>query len=96
MVELTGIPSQNNENVMDDVAHLVELANISNYHPSQVYIVMAGKIRFSAALKSILLKASSGEHCVSRNFVHLVTLQGTGVRLIVYLVLHQIKYVTER
>ena len=38
MIELTGIPSQNNENVMDYVAHLVELANISNYHPSPVDI----------------------------------------------------------
>ena len=38
MVELTGIPSQDNENVMDYIAHLVELANISNYHPSQVDI----------------------------------------------------------
>ena len=38
MVELTGIPSQNNENVMEYVAQIVELANISNYHPSQVDI----------------------------------------------------------
>ena len=37
-VELTGIPSQNNKNVMDYVAHLNELANISNYLPSQVDI----------------------------------------------------------
>ena len=32
MVELTGIPSKNNKNVMDYVAHSVELADNSNYH----------------------------------------------------------------
>ena len=37
MIELTGIPSQDNENVMDYIAHLVELTN-SNYHPIQVDI----------------------------------------------------------
>ena len=57
---------------------------------------MAGKIRFSGARKSVLLKTSLGEHCAPRNFVHLVTLRGTDVRLIVYLVVHQMKYVTER
>ena len=36
MVELTGILST--ENVMEYIAQLVELANISNYHPSQVDI----------------------------------------------------------
>ena len=57
---------------------------------------MAGKIGFSGARKSMLLKASSGELCAPHNFVHLVTLRGTCVRLIVYLVVHQMKYVTER
>ena len=57
---------------------------------------MAGKIRFSGVQKSVLLKASSGEHCVPHNFVHLVTLQGTCVGLIVYLVVHQMIYVMER
>ena len=56
----------------------------------------AGKVRFSGARKSVLLKASSGERCAPRNFVHLVALQGTCVRLIVYLVVHQMKYVMER
>ena len=56
----------------------------------------AGKIRFSGARKSMFLKASSGERCAPRNFVHLVTLQDTRVRLIVYLVVHQMKYVMER
>ena len=57
---------------------------------------MAGKNRFTGAQKSVLLKASSGERCALRNFVQLVTLRGTRVRLIVYLLVHQMKYVTER
>ena len=57
---------------------------------------MAGKIRFLGAQKSVLLKASSGEWCTPHNFVHLVTLQGTRVCLIVYPVVHQMKYITER
>ena len=61
-----------------------------------ITVSMAGKIRFSSAQKSMLLKASSGEHCVPCNFVHLLTLRGTCICLIVYLVLHQIKYVRER
>ena len=40
----------------------------------------------------MLLKASSGERCACRNSVHLVTLRGTCVRLVV----HQMKYVMER
>ena len=56
----------------------------------------AEKIRFSGARKSVLLKASSGERCAPRNFVHLVTLRGTRVHLVVYLVVHQIKYAMER
>ena len=58
--------------------------------------IMAGKIIFSGARKSLLHKASSGERCAPRNFMHFVTLQGTLVRLIVYLVSHQMKYVMER
>ena len=59
---------------------------------------MAGKIRFSGARKSVLLKAISGERGAPRNFVHLVTLRDTHVRLIVYLVVlvHQMKYVIDR
>ena len=56
----------------------------------------AGQIKFSGARKSVLLKASSGERCAPRNFVHLVTLRGTRVHLIVYLAIHQMKYVVER
>ena len=57
---------------------------------------MDGKNRFTGVQKSVLLKASSGERCALRNFVQLVTLRGTRVRLIVYLLVHQMKYVTER
>ena len=56
----------------------------------------ARKISFSGARKSVLLKASSGERCAPRYFVHLVTLRGTRVHLIVYLAVHQMRYVTER
>ena len=55
----------------------------------------AGQIKFSGARKSVLLKASSGERA-PRNFVHLATLRGTRIRLIVHLVVHQMKYVMER
>ena len=51
----------------------------------------AGKIRFSATQKSVLLKASSGERCGPHNIMLLVTLGGTCVRLIVYLTMHQMK-----
>ena len=51
----------------------------------------AGKIRFSATQKSVLLKASSGERCGPHNIMLLVTLGGTCVSLIVYLVMHQMK-----
>ena len=58
---------------------------------------MVGKIgRFSGARKSVLVKAGSGEHCATSNFVHFVTLRGTCVCLIMYLVVHQMKYVVER
>ena len=56
----------------------------------------AGQIKFSGARTSVLLKASSGERCEPRNFVHLVTLRGARIRLIVHLVVHQMKYVMER
>ena len=39
-------------------------------------LVRAGKIRFSSAWKSVLLRVSSGERCAPRNFEHLVTLRG--------------------
>ena len=61
-----------------------------------VIVTRAGKISFSDARKSVLLKATSKEHCMPRNFVHFVTLRGTCVRLIVYLVLQEMKYVMER
>ena len=51
----------------------------------------AGRIRFSGTQKSVLLKVSSGERCASCNFVLLVTLGGTHVCLIVYIVAHQMK-----
>ena len=50
------------------------------------------KLGFLVQQKSVLVKASSGERCVPRNFVHLKTLQGTRIHLIVYLLMHQIKY----
>ena len=43
----------------------------------------------------MLLKASSGERRAPRNFVLLVTLQGTRVQLIVYLIVRQMKLVME-
>ena len=66
-----------------------------DFFDSHVFLT-AEKIRFSGARKSVLLKASSGERCAPRNFVHLVTLTNTRVRLIVYLAVHQMKYVMER
>ena len=54
-------------------------------------IFRTGKIRFSGARKSVLLKASSRERCVPQNFVYLATFRGTRVHLIVYLV-YQMKY----
>ena len=61
-------------------------------------VIISGleKIRFSGTRKSVLLKASSGERCAPQNFVHLVTFRGTRVHLIVYLVVHQMKYLMER
>ena len=56
----------------------------------------AGQIKFSGARKSVLLKASSGERCAPRNFVHLVTLQVTHVCFIMYLVMYQMKCIMER
>ena len=56
---------------------------------------MAGKIRF-ATRKSVLLKAISRERCAPYNFVLLVTLGGTLVRLIVYLAVYQMKWIMER
>ena len=44
----------------------------------------AGKIRFSGARKSVLLKASSGERCAPQNVVHLVTFRDTRVHLILW------------
>ena len=44
-----------------------------------------GKIRFFRERKSVLLKASSREHCAPRNFVLLVTLRSKSVCLTVYL-----------
>ena len=61
-----------------------------------LHLHRAGKISFSGARKSVLLKASSGEHYAPCNFVHLVTLRGTLVHLTLYLAMHQMKYVMER
>ena len=57
---------------------------------------LTGLDRFSGARKSVLLKASSGECCAPQNFVHLATFRGTHAHLIVYLVVHQRKYLMER
>ena len=73
-----------------------ELKNLG-FTPAKLFISdsmcheRAGKIRFSGAQKSVFLKPSSGEHCAPRNFVLLVTLESTRARLIVYLVMHQMK-----
>ena len=50
-----------------------------------------GKNRFFGTGKSMLLKASSGEHCAPCNFVLLATLGGTQVHLTVYLIMNQMK-----
>ena len=50
----------------------------------------AGKITFSGTRKPVSLKPSL-ERCAPRNFVLLVTLGGTWVRLIVYLAVYQMK-----
>ena len=50
---------------------------------------------FSGTRKSVLLNASP-ERCAPRNFVLLVTLRGTRVRLIVYLAMYQMKQIMER
>ena len=55
---------------------LVQIVNSENYWQSK-----AGKIRFSGARKSVLLKASSEERCAPQNFVHLVTFRGTRAHL---------------
>ena len=49
------------------------------------------KNKFSGMQKSVLLKAGSRECFVPHNFLLFVTVQGTHVCLIVYLVVHQIK-----
>ena len=41
-------------------------------------------------------RESSGERCVSRNFVLLVTLGDTSVCLIVYFAVYQMKWITYR
>ena len=46
--------------------------------------------------KSVLLKAKSRKHCVPHNFVLLVTLEGTDVRLNMYLAGYQMKLIMER
>ena len=49
----------------------------------------AGKICFFGERKSVHLIASSGEHCVPRNFVLFVTLRSKSVCFTVYLTVHQ-------
>ena len=51
---------------------------------------------FSDTRKSVLLKTSSGERCAPRNFVLLLTLVSTRVRLIVYLAVYQMRLIMER
>ena len=48
---------------------------------ANLHTCRAGKIRFSGARKFVLLKASSGDCCAPCNFLLLVTLRGTRVRL---------------
>ena len=78
-----------------------EQLNVVNYYQEVSQLKLkwgsrAGKIRFSGARKSVLLKPSSGERCAPQNFVQLVTFRGTRVHLIMYLVVHQMKYLMER
>ena len=49
----------------------------------------AAKIKFSGTCKSMLLKASSAEHCAPSNFVLLLTLGGTLIHLIMYFTVYQ-------
>ena len=65
--------------------------NLGTRNKILVWSNRAGKIRFSGARKSVLLKLSSRERCAPHNFVLPVTLQGTCVRFIVYLIVHQMK-----
>ena len=60
------------------------------------YHYRTGNVRISGAQKSELFKASSGERCAPRHFVQILNLRGTRLRLIVYLVVQQMKYVIER
>ena len=49
----------------------------------------AAKIKFSGTCKSMLLKASSAEHCAPCNFVLLLTLGGTLIHLIMNFTVYQ-------
>ena len=72
------------------------LGHLERYTPLNSMYFRAAKISFAGARKPVLIKASSGKRCAPRNFVQLVTLRDTHVRLIVYLVVHQMKYVMEK
>ena len=67
------------------------LSNLFKIIPSQTSADRAGKIRFPCTQKSVLSKPSLGECCAPRNFVLLVTLQGTCIPLIMYLIMHNMK-----
>ena len=56
-----------------------------------IVVFRVGKVRFSGTRKFVFLKASSEERCAPHNFVLLVTLRGTRVRLIFYVAVHQMK-----
>ena len=64
------------------------------YHDFSIIFVTftrAGKIRFSGARNLVLLKASLGERRAPHNFELLLTLRGTCVHIIVYLIVDQMK-----
>ena len=83
-----------------DISKLIQSNVLFKNNKTQFFPIFqeklrAGKIRFSGARKSVLLKASSGGRCAPKNFVHLATFRGTRVHLIVYLVVHQMNYLME-
>ena len=72
------------------------LEYLERYTPLNSMYFRAAKISFAGARNSVLIKASSGKRCAPRNFVQLATLRDTHVRLIVYLVVHQMIYLMEK
>ena len=77
-------------NIRQNYTSVLVLSFLWNLRNSNT--LRAGKIKFSGAQKYVLLKESPGECCAPHNFVHLVTLRGTCVCLIMWLTVHQIYY----